>query len=223
MIELINLTKTYKMGYQTIFALNGVNLKIEKGDYISIMGPSGSGKSTLLHILGLLDTPTSGEYIFDGKSTKQLSDDERSFLRRKHIGFVFQFFYLLPRLNALQNVELPLLLEGIPKAERIKRAENYLLKVGLISRRSHKPDELSGGERQRVAIARACVMEPSLILADEPSGNLDRNSAFEIIDLLENLNKEGKTLIIVTHDFEIGKRAKIRLNIKDGIITNEFK
>lgn len=223
MIELINLTKTYKMGYQTIFALNGVNLKIEKGDYISIMGPSGSGKSTLLHILGLLDTPTSGEYIFDGKSTKQLSDDERSFLRRRHIGFVFQFFYLLPRLNALQNVELPLLLEGIPKAERIKRAENYLLKVGLISRRSHKPDELSGGERQRVAIARACVMEPSLILADEPSGNLDRNSAFEIIDLLENLNKEGKTLIIVTHDFEIGKRARIRLNIKDGIITNEFK
>lgn len=223
MIELINLTKTYKMGNQTIFALNNINLKIEKGDYISIMGPSGSGKSTLLHILGLLDTATSGEYIFEGKSTKELSDDQRSFLRRKHIGFVFQFFYLLPRLNALQNVELPLLLEGIPKAERIKRAENYLSKVGLLLRKSHKPDELSGGERQRVAIARACVMEPSLILADEPSGNLDRNSAFEIIDLLENLNKEGKTLIIVTHDFEIGKRARIRLNIKDGIITNEFK
>lgn len=223
MIELINLTKTYIMGHQTIFALNNVNLKIEKGDYISIMGPSGSGKSTLLHILGLLDTPTSGEYIFEGKSTKQLSDAQRSFLRRMHIGFIFQFFYLLPRLNALQNVELPLLLEGVPKAKRIKRAENYLSKVGLLLRRSHKPDELSGGERQRVAIARACVMEPSLILADEPSGNLDRNSAFEIIDLLENLNKEGKTLIIVTHDFEIGKRARIRLNIKDGIISNEFK
>lgn len=223
MIELINLTKIYKMGHQTIYALNDINLKIEKGDYISIMGPSGSGKSTLLHILGLLDTPTSGEYFFKGESTKKLSDDQRSFLRRMHIGFVFQFFYLLPRLNALQNIELPLLLSSIPKAERVKKAEYYLSKVGLLSRRSHKPDELSGGERQRVAIARACVMEPSLILADEPSGNLDRNSAFEIIDLLESLNKEGKTLIIVTHDFEIGKRARIRLNIKDGIISNEFK
>ncbi len=222
MIELINLTKTYTMGDQTIFALKNVNLKIEKGSYISIMGPSGSGKSTLLHILGLLDTPTSGEYFFEGKSTKELLDDERSALRRVYIGFVFQFFYLLPRLNALQNIELPLLISGLPKAERIKKAEYYLSKVGLSHRRNHLPDELSGGERQKVAIARACVMEPSLILADEPSGNLDRNSSNEVINLLESLNKEGKTLIVVSHDFEIGKRAGIRLSIKDGIISNEF-
>lgn len=222
MIKLLNLYKTYKMGEQVIYALNNVNLDIEKGSYISIMGPSGSGKSTLLHILGLLDTPTSGEYFLDGKSTKKLKDEERSILRRSHIGFVFQFFYLLPRLNALQNVELPLLISGISAKERIEKAEYYLSKVGLIQRKKHKPEELSGGERQRVAIARACVMEPSLILADEPSGNLDRNSAFEIIDLLESLNKEGKTLIIVTHDYDIGKRAKIRLKIKDGIISNEF-
>lgn len=216
MIELKGVTKTYRMGEQLIYALKNINLKIEKGDYISIMGPSGSGKSTLLHILGLLDTPTSGDYLFEGKSTRELSDDERSYLRRKHIGFVFQFFYLLPRLNALKNVELPLLLEGIRKNERTQKAIFYLEKVGLSHRIKHKPEELSGGERQRVAIARACVMEPTLLLADEPSGNLDRKSAFEVIELLEKFNSEGKTLIIVTHDQEIAKRANLRLNIRDG-------
>lgn len=216
MIELQGVTKTYRMGEQLIYALKNINLKIEKGDYISIMGPSGSGKSTLLHILGLLDTPTSGDYLFEGKSTRELSDDERSYLRRKHIGFVFQFFYLLPRLNALKNVELPLLLEGIKKNERTQKAIFYLEKVGLSHRIKHKPEELSGGERQRVAIARACVMEPTLLLADEPSGNLDRKSAFEVIELLEKFNSEGKTLIIVTHDQEIAKRAKLKLSIRDG-------
>ncbi|MEJ5165846.1 MAG: ABC transporter ATP-binding protein [Thermoanaerobaculia bacterium] len=216
MIELQNVSKTYKMGDQIIYALKNINLKIEKGDYISIMGPSGSGKSTLLHILGLLDTPTSGDYLFEGKSTRELSDDERSYLRRKHIGFVFQFFYLLPRLNALKNVELPLLLEGIKKNERTQKAIFYLEKVGLSHRIKHKPEELSGGERQRVAIARACVMEPTLLLADEPSGNLDRKSAYEVIELLEKFNSEGKTLIVVTHDQEIAKRANLRLSIRDG-------
>lgn len=216
MIELKGVTKTYRMGEQLIYALKNINLKIEKGAYISIMGPSGSGKSTLLHILGLLDTPTSGDYLFEGKSTRELSDDERSYLRRKHIGFVFQFFYLLPRLNALKNVELPLLLEGIKKNERTQKAIFYLEKVGLSHRIKHKPEELSGGERQRVAIARACVMEPTLLLADEPSGNLDRKSAFEVIELLEKFNSEGKTLIIVTHDQEIAKRANLRLSIRDG-------
>ncbi len=216
MIELSKVTKTYKMGDQIIYALKDIDLKIEKGDYISIMGPSGSGKSTLLHILGLLDTPTSGEYFFEGKATKDLSDEERSLLRRKHIGFVFQFFYLLPRLNALKNVELPLLLSGVNKNERKEKAIYYLEKVGLSKRINHKPEELSGGERQRVAIARACIMEPDILLADEPSGNLDRKSAFEVIELLEKFNSEGKTLAIVTHDIEIAKRAKLRLNIRDG-------
>lgn len=219
MIELINIKKIYKMGDEEIHALKEINLKINKGDYISIMGPSGSGKSTLLHIIGLLDTPTYGEYILEGKSIKDLSDNERSYLRAKHFGFVFQFFYLLPRLNALKNVELPLLLAGYKKNERIQRALYYLEKVGLSHRIKHKPEELSGGERQRVAIARACVMEPEVLLADEPSGNLDRKSAFEIIELLEKLNGEGKTLIIVTHDFEIAKRAKIKLNIRDGVFV----
>lgn len=216
MIELQKVTKTYRMGDQLIYALKDINLKIEKGDYISIMGPSGSGKSTLLHILGLLDTPTTGDYLLKGKSTRELSDDERSYLRRKYIGFVFQFFYLLPRLNALKNVELPLLLEGVKKNERIEKAIYYLEKVGLSHRIKHKPEELSGGERQRVAIARACVMEPAILLADEPSGNLDRKSAFEVIELLEKFNSEGKTLIIVTHDPEIARRARIKLNIRDG-------
>jgi len=216
MIELLNVTKTYKMGDQIIYALNNINLKIEKGSYISIMGPSGSGKSTLMHILGLLDTPSSGEYFFEGKSTKNLTDEERSLLRRKHIGFVFQFFYLLPRFNALKNVELPLLLSGVGKNERKEAAIYYLEKVGLSHRINHKPEELSGGERQRVAIARACVLKPSVLLADEPSGNLDRKSAYEVMELLEKFNEEGKTLIIVTHDLEIAKRAKIQLNIRDG-------
>lgn len=206
------------MGEEKIYALKNINLKINPGDYISIMGPSGSGKSTLLHILGLLDTPSSGEYFFEGKNIKKLTDDERSHLRRENIGFVFQFFYLLPRLNALKNVELPLLLSGINKKERTERAIYYLEKVGLSHRIKHKPEELSGGERQRVAIARACVMKPSLLLADEPSGNLDRKSAYEIVELLERFNSEGKTLIIVTHDFDIAKRAKIKLNIRDGEI-----
>ncbi len=222
MIDLKNITKIYKMGQQEIYALRNINLKIEKGDYISIMGPSGSGKSTLLHILGLLDTPTSGEYYFEEKCTKDFTDEERSFLRRHNIGFVFQFFHLLPRLNAQQNIELPMLLAGFSKEEREKRAKYYLEKVGLSHRAKHKPEELSGGERQRVAIARACIMEPKVILADEPSGNLDRKSTEEVISLLEELNREGKTLILVTHDLELGERAKKRLKIKDGLIEDGF-
>ena len=208
------------MGHQPVYALREASLAIAQGEYLSLMGPSGSGKSTLLHILGLLDRPTDGEYRFEGRSTKDLSDDERSHLRRYKVGFVFQFFHLLPRLDALGNVELPMMLAGVAKAERRERAGEVLDKVGLAARAAHRPEELSGGERQRVAIARAIVMRPAMVLADEPTGNLDRASAAEIIHLLESLNAEGLTLVMVTHDPELGKRAKRTLRLMDGRIQN---
>jgi len=220
MIELLNIGRTYMMGHQPIHALRGANLSIQKGEYLSLMGPSGSGKSTLLHILGLLDRPTQGEYRFEGRSTQDLSDEERSLLRRYKVGFVFQFFHLLPRLDALGNVELPMMLAGIGKAERRERAKEVLEKVGLAARAAHRPEELSGGERQRVAIARAIVMKPAMVLADEPTGNLDRASAGEIIHLLESLNAEGLTLVLVTHDPDLGKRATRTLRLLDGRIQN---
>jgi putative ABC transport system ATP-binding protein len=209
------------MGHQPVYALREACLSIAPGDYLSLMGPSGSGKSTLLHILGLLDRPTEGNYLFEGRSTQDLSDEERSLLRRYKVGFVFQFFHLLPRLDALGNVELPMMLAGVPKAERRERAKEVLEKVGLASRAEHRPEELSGGERQRVAIARAIVMRPAMVLADEPTGNLDRASAGEIIHLLESLNAEGLTLVMVTHDPELGKRANRTLRLFDGRILND--
>jgi putative ABC transport system ATP-binding protein len=216
MIELRGIGRTYEMGGRPVHALREVDLAIAPGDYLSLMGPSGSGKSTLLHILGLLDRPTEGEYRFEGRSTRDLSDAERSLLRRYKVGFVFQFFHLLPRLDALGNVALPMMLAGIPGQERATRAREALEKVGLAARAGHRPEELSGGERQRVAIARAIVMRPAMVLADEPTGNLDRTSAGEIIHLLESLNAEGLTLVMVTHDPELGKRARRTLRLLDG-------
>jgi len=220
MIELDRVSRTYQMGHQPVHALREASLSIAPGDYLSLMGPSGSGKSTLLHILGLLDRPTAGNYLFEGRSTQDLSDEERSLLRRYKVGFVFQFFHLLPRLDAQGNVELPMMLAGVAKAERRERAAEVLEKVGLAARAGHRPEELSGGERQRVAIARAIVMRPAMVLADEPTGNLDRASAGEIIHLLESLNAEGLTLVMVTHDPELGKRARRTLRLMDGRIQN---
>jgi putative ABC transport system ATP-binding protein len=220
MIELDRVSRTYMMGHQPVHALREASLSIAPGEYLSLMGPSGSGKSTLLHILGLLDRPTEGEYRFEGRSTQELSDEERSLLRRCKVGFVFQFFHLLPRLDALGNVELPMMLAGMAKGERRERAREVLEKVGLAARAGHHPEELSGGERQRVAIARAIVMRPAMVLADEPTGNLDRASAGEIIRLLESLNAEGLTLVLVTHDPDLGKRAKRTLRLMDGRIQN---
>lgn len=196
-------------------------LRVGQGEYISLMGPSGSGKSTLLNILGLLDQPTSGRYFLEGKDVTSLTEDQQAGTRREKIGFVFQFFHLVPRLTAERNVELPLVLAGMPPAERKARVTHVLEAVGLKERAHHRPDELSGGQRQKVAIARATIMEPAVLLADEPTGNLDRASGWEVIELLERLNGKGLTLIIVTHDPEIGARAGRKIRIEDGRITQD--
>jgi putative ABC transport system ATP-binding protein len=222
MIEMKDITKVYQMGETRVEALKGVNLSILAGEFVAIMGPSGSGKTTLLSIMGCLDVQTSGEYLFAGKKISILSDDELSRLRNEKIGFVFQAFHLLPRFNALENVELPLIYKGIPKEERKQRAMRCLEQVGLADRIKHAPSELSGGEQQRVAIARALVNSPQLILADEPTGNLDLNSAQEIIDILSMLNEEKKiTVVVVTHNPLVAKRAKKVYHLKDGRIVNE--
>lgn len=218
MIELVDIHRTFKMGDELVRALRGVNLKIDKGDYVSIMGPSGSGKSTLLHILGCLDRPDSGKYLFDNKDISAFSDNELAYLRQRRIGFVFQFFHLVPRLTAVENIELPMIFAGIEKKERLERINKAISSVNLSHRKGHRPDQLSGGERQRVAIARAIAMEPSLILADEPTGNLDTKNGSEIIDLLEIMNQNGLTLVVVTHDQNIGNRARKRIFISDGKI-----
>jgi putative ABC transport system ATP-binding protein len=223
MIELQGINRFFQVGSQEVHALDNVTLSIEKDDYLSIMGPSGSGKSTLLNILGLLDQPTSGKYILDGQDITTLSDDVLASTRRKKIGFVFQFFHLLPRLTAQENVELPMMLEGISAAERSQRAGRMLETMGLADRAHHKPEELSGGQRQRVAIARATVMEPNVILADEPTGNLDRHSGHDVIEILEELNRKGMALVIVTHDPDIGQRARRRIHMIDGRIDNDDK
>jgi putative ABC transport system ATP-binding protein len=222
MIEMKDITKVYQMGETRVEALKGVNLSILAGEFVAIMGPSGSGKTTLLSIMGCLDVQTSGEYLFAGKKISILSDDELSRLRNEKIGFVFQAFHLLPRFNALENVELPLIYKGTPKEERKQRAMRCLEQVGLADRIKHAPSELSGGEQQRVAIARALVNSPQLILADEPTGNLDLNSAQEIIDILSMLNEEKKiTVVVVTHNPLVAKRAKKVYHLKDGRIVNE--
>lgn len=219
MIELQGICREFHLGCTTVHALQGISLKVPPGGYASLMGPSGSGKSTLLNILGLLDRPTSGRYLLEGRDVTSLDDRDRTTLRRHTIGFVFQSFHLLPRLTALGNVELPMIFAGIPREQRRARARRALVSVGLEQRSSHRQSELSGGERQRVAIARAIVMEPALLLADEPTGNLDRASGSEIVSLLEGLNHHGLTLILVTHDPELGGRAPQRIRLSDGIIA----
>lgn len=213
--------KIYKLGKEEIQALRGVSLQIKRNEFVAIMGPSGSGKSTLLNILGCLDTPNSGQYLLNGKEVSQLTDEELALIRNKEIGFVFQVFNLLPNVDAYYNVELPLIYNGTPKKERRERVVSALQMVELAPRMNHKPSELSGGERQRVAIARALVNNPSLILADEPTGNLDSRSGGEILNLFEKLHSLGNTIVIVTHDPNIAERAKRIIYLKDGEIEKE--
>jgi putative ABC transport system ATP-binding protein len=219
-IRLEGVWRTYRVGEGEIHALRDVTLEIARGEHVALIGPSGSGKSTMLHIVGCLDRPTSGRYLFEGREVGALSGEERSLLRRNRIGFVFQFFHLLPRLSALGNVELPMLFAGTPAGERRIRASRALEAVGLAHRSGHRPDQLSGGERQRVAIARAIVMDPAVLLADEPTGNLDRHSAQEVMELLEAMNRRGLTLVVVTHDPAIAERARRVIRMADGEIVD---
>jgi putative ABC transport system ATP-binding protein len=223
LIEIKNITKLYEMGEEKLYALRGVDLAIEKNEYVAIMGPSGSGKSTLMNIIGCLDTPTSGDYILNGKDVHEMDDDELAEIRNREIGFVFQTFNLLPRSNALHNVELPLIYSGLSRAERIRRAEEALVNVGLSDRMTHKPNELSGGQRQRVSVARALINKPSIILADEPTGNLDTKTGEEIMELFRELSNKGNTIIIVTHEEDIAKHANRIVKIRDGMIESDKK
>jgi putative ABC transport system ATP-binding protein len=216
-IKLAQVSRTYEIGGTPVHALQSLDLEIPEGAYVAIMGPSGSGKSTLLNIVGCLDRPTSGSYVLDGKEVARLGETELSMVRRHRIGFVFQTFHLVPRLSATANVELPMIFAGVERAERRERAGRALDAVDLSGRAGHRPDQLSGGERQRVAIARAVVMGPSILLADEPTGNLDSKSGDEVIRLLERMNAEdGLTLVVVTHDPAIGQRARTRIRLADG-------
>jgi putative ABC transport system ATP-binding protein len=218
LIEAKNIRKEYEMGEEKVEAIKNMSLKIKEGEFITIIGPSGSGKSTLLHILGCLDLPTAGEYLYKGKEISTYSDDQLSAFRNSEIGFVFQFFYLLPRENVLENVKLPLIYRDINEKARNELAEKALEKVGMGHRKKHLPAELSGGERQRVAIARALVGEPNLILADEPTGNLDTKTGESIISIFEELSKAGKTVILITHEMELAEKAKRIIRIRDGEI-----
>lgn len=220
-IEIEGVTKLYKMGLETIHALRGVSLEIRRNEYLAIMGPSGSGKSTLMNMLGCLDTPTAGRYEFSGKNVATMVDDELADIRNREIGFVFQTFNLLPRSNALHNVELPLIYAGVSKHERIERARLALQNVGLGDRVHHRPNELSGGQRQRVAIARALVTQPSIILADEPTGNLDSKTGVEIMALFEQLYEQGNTIIVVTHEEDIARHARRIVRLRDGLIESD--
>ena len=219
LIEMRGLTRKYQLGPQEIYALRGVDLKIEHGEYVAIMGPSGSGKSTLMNVIGCLDTPSSGQYILDGVPVETMNDDELAAIRNHKLGFVFQTFNLLARNTALQNVELPLVYARIPRAERRTMAEEALAAVGLKERMKHQPNELSGGQRQRVAIARALVNKPSLLLADEPTGNLDSQTGREILDLFRDLHARGNSIIMVTHEDDVAQEAKRVIHIRDGRIA----
>ena len=220
-IELSGIKKIYQVGTQEVAALNGIDLKIKRGEFAALMGPSGSSKSTLMNILGCLDRPTYGSYKLDGKEIAHLSDDELAKTRNQKIGFVFQNFNLLSKITALENVALPLVYAGLSASERTKRAHHYLKAVGLDDRADHKPNELSGGQRQRVAIARALVNNPSIIMADEPTGNLDTKSTKEIMDIFIGLHEEGKTMILVTHEPDIAACASRQLLVVDGVITKD--
>lgn len=221
MIHLENIRRVFPVGDEEVAALREVSLDIAPGEYVSIMGPSGSGKSTLMNIIGLLDRPTAGTYRLAGEDVTALTDDRQSYVRREKIGFVFQFFHLVPRLSAAENVELPLVLAGVPSDDRAPVVNRLLQEFGIAHRARHRPSQLSGGERQRVAIARAMVMRPAAILADEPTGNLDQTTGKEVIHLLEQLNGQGVALILVTHDPAIGSRARRHIQMLDGRIESD--
>jgi len=223
LIETIDLWKTYRMGDEEIHALRGVSLQIERGEYVAIMGPSGSGKSTLMNLIGCLDTPSKGRYLLNEKEVSQMNDNELARIRNEEIGFVFQTFNLLPRATALHNVELPLVYAGVSKRDRLERAKGALEKVELTSRMHHRPNELSGGQRQRVAIARALVNNPSILLADEPTGNLDSKTGIEIMALFERLHGGGNTIILVTHEADIAAHAHRVVSIRDGEVAKDVR
>jgi putative ABC transport system ATP-binding protein len=220
-IKTEELAKVYEMGAEQVHALRGVDVEIRKGEYVAIMGPSGSGKSTLMNLIGCLDSPSSGRYWLAGRLVSDLDDDELAYIRNKEIGFVFQTFNLLPRATALHNVELPLIYNGTPAEERLERAKKALERVDLADRMSHKPNELSGGQRQRVAVARALVNSPSIVLADEPTGNLDSKTGDEILTLFKNLHRQGNTIILVTHEHDIAQHAHRIIHIRDGKIDSD--
>ncbi len=222
-IELRDITRDFPLGHEIIKVLKGINLDIERGEYVAFMGPSGSGKSTLMNLLGCLDTPTSGNYILNGKDVSKMSDDELAEIRNKEIGFVFQTFNLLPRTTALENVALPMVYAGASKSARTERATEVLKNVGLADRMDHKPNQLSGGQRQRVAVGRALVNSPSIILADEPTGNLDSKTSLEIMHLFDEIHQAGNTVIVVTHEEEVAKHAHRVIRLKDGIIESDEK
>lgn len=221
MIKLENIHRNFQVGNQTVHALDNINLTINDGEYVSVMGPSGSGKSTLLNLLGLLDSPSSGSYFLNQKNVTDLNEEQKAITRNQNIGFVFQVFHLIPRLTAAQNIELPLVLAGVPEPQRKERVHHALESMKLLDRAQHKPQELSGGQRQRVAIARATITEPSILLADEPTGNLDQKSGLNVIETLEQLNQKGITLIVVTHDAALGARSTRAIRMIDGRIESD--
>ncbi len=223
LIQISNIKRDFVLGNEIVYVLKGIDLQINKGEYVALMGPSGSGKSTLMNLLGCLDTPTSGTYILNGKDVSQMHDDELAEIRNKEIGFVFQTFNLLPRTTALDNVALPMVYAGFPKSERNKRATEVLTQVNLADRMDHQPNQLSGGQRQRVAIARALVNSPSIILADEPTGNLDSKTSVEIMKLFGDIHAQGNTVILVTHEEEIAAYAHRVIRLRDGIIESDTK
>jgi putative ABC transport system ATP-binding protein len=223
LIETVDLWKTYIMGAEEIHALRGVSVQIERGEYVAIMGPSGSGKSTLMNLIGCLDTPSKGSYLLNGKQVSQMNDNELARIRNEEIGFVFQTFNLLPRATALHNVELPLVYAGVAAKDRQERAKAALEKVELSQRMTHRPNELSGGQRQRVAIARALVNNPSILLADEPTGNLDSKTGQEIMALFERLHKAGNTIVLVTHEADVAAFAYRTIQIRDGQVENDVR
>nr|WP_298658670.1 ABC transporter ATP-binding protein [uncultured Flavobacterium sp.] len=220
-IEIKGITRNFPLGSETVYVLKGIDLVINKGEYVALMGPSGSGKSTLMNILGCLDTPTAGSYILNGKVVSEMHDDELAEIRNKEIGFVFQTFNLMPRTTALDNVALPMVYAGYSKEDRNKRATEVLTQVGLADRMDHKPNQLSGGQRQRVAVARALVNKPSIILADEPTGNLDSKTSVEIMNLFNEIHANGNTVILVTHEEDIAAHAHRIIRVKDGIIEKD--
>ena len=217
------LTKHYILGAETVRAVRGVDIEITTGEFVAVMGPSGSGKSTFMNLIGCLDTPTEGDYWLNGTSVKELSDDELARIRNREIGFVFQTFNLLPRATSLHNVELPLIYAGVRGKNRRERAQEKLALVGLADRMDHKPPELSGGQRQRVAVARALVNNPALLLADEPTGNLDSKTGREIMEVLKDLNEQGQTIVLVTHEADIAKYAKRQIHLRDGLVEKDFQ
>ncbi|MEO8430581.1 MAG: ABC transporter ATP-binding protein [Acidobacteriota bacterium] len=221
LIDIRDITKAYQMGQEQVNALSGVNLGVARGEYVAIMGPSGSGKSTLMNLIGCLDTPTSGSYVLNGREVARMTDDELAAVRNQEIGFVFQTFNLLPRTSALQQVELPLVYSGLPRRERRERAVASLEAVGLADRMTHQPNELSGGQRQRVAVARALINNPSILLADEPTGNLDSQTGNEIMGLFQQLNQRGNTIVLVTHEEDIAAHAHRIVRLRDGKVTED--